>query len=381
MFRHIKFFLAAFLLISSMPLMADTKPVSLKEKIGQMLLIGFKGSEVKKNDDIVRAIDAQEIGGVILFDYDFENKTYDRNIKNPEQLKKLTADLQAYAKAAALTHHNNLIPLLISVDYEGGKVNRLKEKYGFPKTLSAEALGKLTPTEVKHFADLMAQTLKNSGINFDFAPVLDVNVNPNNPVIGKVERSFSADPNVVSQDAYIFAQSFSANHIACSYKHFPGHGSSKGDTHQGFVDVTDTWQPFELDPYKKLLRKIGTCPVIMTAHVVNKKLDPQGYPASISHAITTDLLRNKLKFNGVVVTDDMQMGAIKNHYGVAEATRLAINAGADILVFGNQLDHPQDPKEIVDIIYNDVKAGKISEKRINESYSRIMNLKRMLARA
>lgn len=370
------------ILISTMPLCATAKPVSLKEKIGQMLLIGFKGTEVNNNDDIVRAINAQEVGGVVLFDYDFHTKTYDRNIRNPEQLKKLISDLQNYAKAAAHAHHNKLIPLIISVDYEGGKVNRLKEKYGFPNVPSAYEIAKLTPAEINHVANTMAQTMKSVGINFDFAPVLDVNVNPDNPIIGKLDRSFSADPKVVSQDAYIFAKAFHANRIACSYKHFPGHGSSKTDTHQGFVDVTDTWQPFELDPYKKLLRKIGSCPVIMTAHVVNKHLDPQGFPASISRAITTDLLRNKLKFNGVVVTDDMQMGAIKDNYGVAEATLLAINAGADILVFGNQLvDTPQDPKEIVDVIYNDVKAGKISEKRIDESYRRIMNLKRMLARA
>ena len=138
----------------------------------------------------------------------------------------------------------------------------------------------------------------------------------------------------------------------------------------------------KLDPYQRLLRKIGTCPIIMTAHVVHKGLDPKGYPASISHAITTDLLRKKLKFNGVVVTDDLQMGAIKDHYGIAEATRLAINAGADILVFGNQLVAvPQDPKAIVDLIYQDVKTGKIPLKRINESYQRIMRLKKLLASA
>jgi beta-N-acetylhexosaminidase len=167
--------------------------------------------------------------------------------------------------------------------------------------------------------------------------------------------------------------------IVCVYKHFPGHGSSTEDTHAGFVDVTKTWQKYELDPYRALLQKPYHCPIVMTAHVVHTGLDSKGYPASISAAITKNLLREKLGFQGVVITDDLQMKAITDHYGLAEAIRLAVNAGADILVFGNQLvSTPQDPQQIVDIIYQDVMSGKISESRIDEAYQRVITLKKKI---
>src|SRR3989344_5490391 len=176
---------------------AMAKDVMLKEKIGQMLLIGFKGMELLPNDSIVQAILAQQIGGVILFDYDYSSKKYDRNIKNPTQVKYLTQQLQDYATQAAKNHGNQLLPLLVSIDYEGGYVNRLKEQYGFPKTLSAADIGLGTKEQAIQYADQMAMTLQQIGINLNLAPVVDVNVNPDNPVIGKLRRSFSSDPQKV----------------------------------------------------------------------------------------------------------------------------------------------------------------------------------------
>ncbi|EKD73115.1 MAG: hypothetical protein ACD_45C00458G0002 [uncultured bacterium] len=353
------------------------KEVTLKEKIGQMLIIGFKGTELHSDDVIVKAILTQQIGGVILFDYDFQTKTFDHNIKNPVQLKHLTQQLQNYAHQAAKNQQNNLTPLFISIDYEGGKVNRLKENYGFPKTLSAAELGQRTLAEAAQYAEQMAATLANLGININFAPVIDVNVNPDNPVIGKLGRSFSSDPQKVIEYAAIFSKAYHAHGILCAYKHFPGHGSSTDDTHAGFVDITQTWKAYELDPYKQLLQQPGACSMVMTAHVVHYGLDSKGYPASLSAAITKELLRGSLNFNGVVITDDMQMKAIADHYGLADAIRLAINAGADMFIFGNQLGTtPQDPQHIVDMIYTDVMTGKISENRINEAYQRIMQLKK-----
>ena len=363
------------LLIGPVNLMA--KEVTLKEKIGQMLIIGFKGTELHSDDVIVKAILTQQIGGVILFDYDFQTKTFDHNIKNPVQLKHLTQQLQNYAHQAATNQQNNLTPLFISIDYEGGKVNRLKENYGFPKTLSAAELGQRTLAEAAQYAEQMAATLANLGININFAPVIDVNVNPDNPVIGKLGRSFSSDPQKVIEYAAIFSKAYHAHGILCAYKHFPGHGSSTDDTHAGFVDITQTWKAYELDPYKQLLQQPGACSMVMTAHVVHYGLDSKGYPASLSAAITKELLRGSLNFNGVVITDDMQMKAIADHYGLADAIRLAINAGADMFIFGNQLGTtPQDPQHIVDMIYTDVMTGKISENRINEAYQRIMQLKK-----
>lgn len=350
--------------------------VSLKEKIGQMLILGFKGTTLNPDDAIVKSIIAQQIGGVILFDYDYPTKTYDHNIKSPIQLKQLTEQLQHYTKDTAVRHQNKLYPLLISIDYEGGQVNRLKESLGFPKTFSASELGASSHHNVQAVAEQMAQTLQASGINMNFAPVLDVNVNPNNPVIGKMGRSFSDDPEKVVEDAAVFSKAYHDKNILCVYKHFPGHGSSTTDTHKGFVDVTSTWKPYELDPYRLLFADSNHCAIVMTAHVVHEDLDKEGYPASLSKAITTGLLRDKLHFNGVVVTDDLQMKAITDKYSVAMAVRLAINAGADLLVFGNQLvATPQQSQQLIDQIESDVKTGKISEKRIDESYQRIMKLK------
>ncbi len=342
----------------------------LKEKIGQMLIIGFKGMEIKPDDAITKAIQAKQIGGVVLFDYDFPTKTFEHNIKSPEQLKNLTTQLQSYAST----------PLFIGIDYEGGKVNRLKESYGFPATISAAEFGKLSDADALKTADQMAQTLKDAGVNLDFAPVVDVNVNPESPAIGKLGRSFSSDANEVSKYARIFSQAFKAKNILCSYKHFPGHGSATGDTHEGFVDVTQTWKEYELDPYKSLISDSDNCGMLMTAHVKHYGLDSKGYPATLSKPILTELLRDKLHFKGVIITDDMQMKAISDVYGLQEAIRLTINAGSDILMFANQLAAaPQDPAQIVEIIYQDVKSGQISEARIDEAYQRIMELKKNLA--
>ena len=369
-----------FLLLSiGYPLIGYCQHVTLKEKIGQMVMIGFQGEELNSGDPVVKAIMKQEIGGVVLYDFDHKRNAYDRNIKNPHQLQFLTRQLQSYTRIAAEQQRNYLYPMLIGIDYEGGNVNRLSRKNGFPLTLSAAEIGKLSPSDARYYAKQMAHTLKVLGINLDFAPVVDVNVNPNNPVLGKRGRVFSADPKIVAKFAGIFSKAFYDAGIACSYKHFPGHGSSTGDSHYGFVDVTNTWQEYELEPYKTLISKPYACGMVMTAHVVNGKLDNQKYPASISKEITTQLLRKKLHFHGVVITDDMQMGAITSQYGTEESTIAAINAGADILLFANQLvDKPQDPEVIINMIYHDVKVGKISESKIDAAYAHVMALKHIL---
>ena len=267
-------------------------PVTLKDKIGQLLIVGFKGTELNPKNLIIQAILEKQIGGVILFDYNFETKTYQHNIKNPQQLQNLTQELQHYARQAKMR-----LPLLISIDYEGGKVNRLKENYGFPKTLSAAEIGQGSDEQAIHCAQQMAKTLKESGINLNFAPVLDINNNPTNPIIGQLGRSFSEDPKKVSHFARIVSSVYQENKIISTYKHFPGHGSSTEDTHKGFVDITNTWKECELEPYIALIQNQtnykNNCFMIMTSHVVHRGLDSQGYPASLSAAITTGLLRKK----------------------------------------------------------------------------------------
>lgn len=358
---------------------ADKKPQpSLREKIGQMLIVGFQGTQLKPDDSIVQDILARRVSGVIVYDTDFQTKA-ERNIQDPAQLKQLTQQLQGYAKQAARKNHNYYYPLLIGIDYEGGKVNNLPAQKGFPKTKSAFEVGVGSVAKAKKTAERMAQTLQDVGINLNFAPVVDVNVIPNNPIIGYYNRSFSADPDRVAKYALIYAQSFHDHGILCSYKHFPGHGSSTGDTHKNFVDVSNTWKIEELIPYRKLINQSNSCPVIMTAHITNHQLDPANYPASLSRAITTDLLRKQLHFNGVIITDDLQMKAVADHYDLSTTVRLAINAGADMLLFSNQLSkNPLTTEDIIDAIYDAVQEGKISRNTIDKAYARIVKIKQML---
>lgn len=352
---------------------------SLRDKIGQMLIMGFQGKIINNHSPIANYIDQDNIGGVILFDFNQQDQVYDKNIENPEQLKKLDQQLQLLNQKANKKHHRNNLPLFISIDYEGGYVNRLHPRYGFPVIPSAKAVGKMSFSEAKTNAEVMAKTMEAVGINLNFFPELDVDVNPDNPIIGKLERSFSSSPEVVAQYAQIYTDQFLDNKIQCAYKHFPGHGSSTADSHLGFVDVTNTWSEQELIPFSQAISQPRHCDMVMIAHVVNRKLDETGVPASLSNNMINGLLRHDLKFDGVVITDDMQMKAISSYYGLATAITLSINAGADMLIFGNQLvEKPQDPKELIDIIEQKVLSGDISEQRIDEAYQRIVKMKKTL---
>lgn len=358
---------------------AHAAPLSLRDKIGQMLIIGFDDNRITAQSSVVKIIKEDNIGGVILFDTDKTNSS-DKNIINPNQVRQLNADLQYANQQAQEQRHQKILPLLITVDYEGGsRGTRLNPSKGFPETFSAATISQMNDDQIKIVAAGMANTLQDAGFNLNFAPVVDVNVNPNCPIIGKLGRSFSADPTVVAHDANLFSQAYLNKKIQCAYKHFPGHGSSTGDSHLGFVDVSDTWKPKELEPYTQLIGQEKSCDIIMSAHIVNRQLDESGLPATLSHKILTDLLRNKLHFNGVIVTDDMQMKAISAHYTLEKALTLAINAGADMVIFGNQLtDKPQDPKEIIEIIEAKVNSGEISQQRIEEAYQHIKAMKETL---
>ncbi|MBN2515972.1 MAG: glycoside hydrolase family 3 protein [Deltaproteobacteria bacterium] len=341
------------------------KNESLDVKIGQMILIGFRGLSVDEQSPIIQDIRRWHIGGVILFDYDVPLKRPVRNIASPKQLQTLTASLQ---KASS-------IPLFIAIDQEGGKVNRLKEKFGFPPSVSEQYLGSLNNVEVtKHYAVQTARTLSSNGINLNFAPVVDLNMNPDNPVIGNLERSFSDNPMVVTDQAITMIDTFHEYGILSAIKHFPGHGSSTADSHQGFVDVTNTWSAIELKPFNTLI-KAGKCDMVMTAHVFNETLDPK-WPATLSYNVLTEILRHGLHYDGVIISDDMQMKAISSFYGLETAIKMAILAGIDILVFPNNSVFQEDiAARTITIIKNCVSQGIISENRINESYRRITKLK------
>ena len=353
---------------------------TLRYQIAQMLLLGFEGTQIDAHAPIAKAITEDGIGGVILFDYDYQAKQFGKNILNPQQVTQLNHTLQTLNTQARQRDHQPLLPLIISVDYEGGKVNRLKESYGFPSTISAAEAGNLSPEAVDKAAQAMAKTLTDLGFNLDFAPVVDVNVDADNPILGKLDRCFSSDGQTVSDYAKIYTKAFAKHNIQAVYKHFPGHGSSKADSHLGFADVTDTWQEAELLPYQALMADPTACQMIMTAHIINRKLDSSGLPATLSYKMLTELLREKLQYQGIIITDDMQMKAIADHYNMEAALTLAINAGADMIIFGNQLSTSiQDSQAIVDYIESEVKAGNIAEETIQQAYARIVAFKNRIS--
>lgn len=353
------------ILLFMLALPAHARAADLETMVGQMLMAGFRGYTINDESPIARDIRERHLGGVILFDYDVALGKPERNIKSPAQVQTLIETLQTHATT----------PLLVGVDQEGGRVQRLKAKYGFTETPSASDLGSAGDAACTTAADTIAQQLRGLGFNVDFAPVADVNVDPNSPAIGAIGRSFSPDPEQVAHDCALFLDAFRARGLIGSLKHFPGHGSAGADSHLGLTDVTNTWSDKELVPYRRLADKAR---MIMTAHIFNEHLDPK-YPATLSRAIITGILREDIGFKGVVITDDMNMKAITSHFGQAEAIRLAIEAGADILLFGNNLVYDPDIVRTAHaLIVNMVKDGTIPLSRIKQSYERIMALKKSI---
>lgn len=340
---------------------------SLDVKIGQMLNVGFRGLSIENNSHIQRDLREYHLGSVVLFDYDVPSQNPVRNVESADQLHKLVSGLKKHA----------VEPLLVMIDQEGGRVSRLKPRFGFPSSVSAQYLGTVDHSDTtRHYASLTARTLSELGINVNLAPVVDLNLNPDNPVIGTLERSFSSDPLTVTRHARSFIEAHHKFDILTTLKHFPGHGSSREDSHYGMVDVTETWSEQELLPYRNLLES-GHIDMVMTAHIVNENWDPR-YPATLSEKVLTQILRQEIGFNGVIISDDMQMEAIRSQYGLETAVKLAIKAGVDILSFANNSIYDPDiiPKAHA-IIKKFVEDGVISEDRIHDSYERIMNLKNL----
>jgi beta-N-acetylhexosaminidase len=350
---------------------APTPPLSLRAKIGQLLLVGFKGRTAAETALIVRDLREHGVGSVILFDLDMTG-TIDggapgpRNIESPEQVRALVAHLQAQAR----------IPLLVAIDQEGGRVNRLKPAYGFPPSVSHEELGARDDEAfTRAESAATARTLAGLGINWNLAPVVDLDANPDNPIIKGKRRSFAADPAKVARHAAAFVAGHRDHGVLTCLKHFPGHGSAQGDTHLGFVDVTATWHERELEPFRSLIAA-GRCDAVMSAHVFHAGLDPER-PSTLSPAVIGGLLRGRLGFDGVVATDDLEMKAISSRYGVEQAIPAALNAGVDVLCFGNNLAYDPDiaPKAI-GIIERAVRDGVVPAARIDESCARVLALKR-----
>jgi len=234
------------------------------------------------------------------------------------------------------------------------------------------------PEETARAASALARTLAEAGINFNLAPVVDLDLNPDNPIISRYERGFSPYPDQVVDHARAFITAHHRHNIACCLKHFPGHGSARGDSHLGFVDITDDWQEMELEPYGRLFGR-GFDDAVMTAHVVHRRLEPDGLPATLSPRIINGLLRQKLNFSGLTMTDDLQMRAIADHYGFAEAVQRAVLAGVDLMIVGNNLSRSGNVlARGVEAIRNLLDNGTVDENRIGASLARIAALKQKI---
>lgn len=341
----------------------------LRRKLGQLFILGFIGDHINENSPIVSDIVRENLGGVILFDRHLASRSADNNIRSKEQVQQLTASLQK----TALENGGRLI---IAVDQEGGKVNRFKAHRGFPATKTAAEYGRLGFTATRQAAAQTAAMLASMGINLNFAPVADLAVNPNNPIIAGCGRSFSAKPQIVADHCRIWIQEHKKHRIASCLKHFPGHGSSSRDTHLDFTDISTTWHKKELLPYKSLIRE-GRVDSVMVGHLFLRQMDAKWVASLSSKALS--LLRDDMQFDKPIFSDDMQMKAITAHYGFERACVQSIKAGVDALIIGNNLLYDYDilPKTKEYCLYA-VEKGILSERRIDDAFQRMQRFKEQL---
>jgi beta-N-acetylhexosaminidase len=273
------------------------------------------------------------------------------------------------------------LPPFITVDQEGGSVERFTRKVGFTEVPSARRVAaKNDPAAAEKLYAGMADALADLGFTVNFGPIVDVDVNPNNPVIGRFGRSYSNDPATVTAYAEAFVEAHHAAGLVTSLKHFPGHGSSTADSHKGFVDITKTWSPAELEPYKKLFAD-GYDDMVMVGHLYHRDYSDADVqlPASLSPQWITGVLRDQLGFRGVVVSDDLEMGAIRKQFTLKQTVLRAVAAGIDVLLFSNTADY--DPKlgdKVREILVAEAATNPDFAARIKQSYDRIVALKQRI---
>ena len=330
--------------------------LTLEQKIGQVLMIGFDGLEL--HPELREMIECCHLGGLVLFA---------RNVESPAQLASLTRDLQETARA------NGLPGLLLAIDQEGGRVARLTEDKGFTEFPSAMAMGATGDPYLAHLAAVaLAREMRAVGINADFAPVLDVNNNAANPVIGT--RSFSFDPQQAAEFGVSFLQGLQEEGILAFGKHFPGHGNTHQDSHFSLPVVTagrEQLEAVELLPFRAAIQ--AGVAGIMSAHISFPALDPDGLPATLSQRVLVDLLRRELGFEGLLATDSLEMGALEHAgYPAPLAAAAALRAGADLLLFNH--GHAMH-RQAYATIRAWVEDGRIPMARLDEAVGRVLRAK------
>src|SRR5690606_21374303 len=325
--------------------------MSVEDKIGQMILAGLSGTTMDENDK--KIIGELHVGGIIF---------YKRNFENPEQTVQLVNQLNA---------ENRLnLPLFLGVDQEGGKVTRLPG--GLINFPTNKEIGQVNDPDFSYkVGTLLGHELKQFGLNLNFAPVLDINSNPMNPVIG--DRAFGDSLEIVSELGIQTMKGIQSQDVIPTIKHFPGPGDTSVDSHRELPTVIKSLKELkklELIPFERAIEQGAD--VVMVAHILLPELDKKN-PSSMSKAVMTDLLRKQLNFTGVIITDDMTMGAITEHFDIGKAAVESVKAGSDIVLVGHDYNNAV---KVISSIKVAVQYGEISEQRLNESVEKIIQLKR-----
>ncbi|MCM3041833.1 beta-N-acetylhexosaminidase [Paenibacillus motobuensis] len=333
------------------PVQAKLDSLSTIEKIGQLFIVGMDGTT--SNDSIRELLQQQHVGGVIF---------YKNNIENTKQALSLFNQLKE-------ENRDNPVPLFLSVDEEGGRVSRMPAEYTkLPAAAKIGAVGDAKAAE--ELGDIIGTELAGFGLNMDFAPVLDVNSNPDNPVIG--DRSYSSSASTVSRMGLSEIKGLSGQGVIPVVKHFPGHGDTSVDSHLGLPVVKhdmERLRKLELVPFQAAIE--ADADAVMVAHLLMPNLDPD-HPASFSKAVIQDLLRDELGFGGVVISDDMTMGAISEHYKIEDAAVQFILAGGNIVLIGHELEKE---KAAIQAITDAVEQGTIPMNVLDDRVYKVLELK------
>jgi beta-N-acetylhexosaminidase len=328
----------------------------IHRKLAQLFIVGIPGTKLDGNS--LHALMRMGVGGVILFKANYES---------PEQLIELTNALQKNVQTSSFEN----LPLWIGVDQEGGRVQRFKEPFTILPAL--ETLGKInSPKTCFEAGFIVAQELRSVGVNLNFAPVIDVR-QTEAPVIG--DRSFSRDCQVVANLGSALIRGQQKGGVLSVAKHFPGHGGATVDSHEDLPKVEKTLAEFEeLDwqPFRRAVR--SRVEGVMTAHILCPNLDP-GKPATLSKKILQDILRKDIRFNKLIFSDDMEMGAIAKHFSAKDSVMMAVEAGCDHLIFGHKLELAEEALDNLTTAFVD---GALPMARLDESLERIRDAKRRL---
>lgn len=338
---------------------SNSSLVSLDQMIGQMIVMGFKGAEANAPGAQALAgwLRNGLVGGVIFSD---------ANLASPQDAERLTRFFRSAATPS--------VPFLC-VDQEGGAVVRLRAERGFEPLPAAKVVATTSLQNAELFYERTAGELRRLGFNVNFGPVVDLALNSDNPIIEALGRSYGADPDTVVKYAKAFINAHRRNHILTTLKHFPGHGSASIDSHLSLPNVTGVWRRDELRPFAELTRG-GFADMVMVGHLMHDQLTGPGRPASLSAAAIQGLLRERLGYAGVAVSDDMQMGALRHFFAPDECILLGVEAGIDLFIYNNR-DHPdpQMPGRFHRVVEAAIDSGRLKRARIELSFRRLRSLK------